>query len=266
MIDRRSAFFLTLTLLLAAPGRGAGDEVEVIKPHEVPPAKDEKKPDLKSVVKQIVQKTNGFRKEEGRSKLEVDATLTKTAEAFARYMAKTDRYGHTADGSKHAERARKQGYDYCLVLENIAYQYQSKGFTSDELAKGYFEGWKKSPGHRKNMLDPDVTQTGVAVARSQKTGYYYAVQLFGRPKSQAIKFQVANRSRGVVNYTVDGQDYKLTRNVTRTHTHCRQPEVSITVADDKTKKIKPATGDRLVVTGGKGAMQVTTQKTSGKKQ
>jgi uncharacterized protein YkwD len=42
------------------------------------------------------------------------------------------------------------------------------------------EGWKRSPGHRRNLLAREATQTGVAVARSDQ-GYYYAVQLFGRP-------------------------------------------------------------------------------------
>ena len=45
--------------------------------------------------------------------------------------------------------------------------------------------------------DPDVTETGVAVARSEKTGYYYGVQMFGRPKSAAVVFKVENRA-GVV--------------------------------------------------------------------
>lgn len=49
-----------------------------------------------------------------------------------------------------------------------------------ELASRYFEGWKKSPGHRRNMLEASVTDTAVAVARSARTGRYYAVQLFGR--------------------------------------------------------------------------------------
>ena len=40
----------------------------------------------------------------------------------------------------------------------------SSGFTPKELADGFLEGWKQSPGHRKNMLDPDVTQIGVGVA------------------------------------------------------------------------------------------------------
>ena len=44
------------------------------------------------------------------------------------------------------------------------------------------------------MLDADATETGISVARSEHTGYYYAVQMFGRPKSDAIEFQISNRS------------------------------------------------------------------------
>jgi hypothetical protein len=33
------------------------------------------------------------------------------------------------------------------------------------------------------MLDPDVREIGVGVARSNKTGRYYAVEDFGRPLS-----------------------------------------------------------------------------------
>src|SRR5262249_23915200 len=142
----------------------------------------------------IIGRTNAFRKEQGREKVRRDAKLTRAAEYFAGYMARTDRYGHSADGQRPAARATKYGYAWCIVLENIAYEYNSRGFTTAELAEGFFEGWKNSPGHRRNMLDPDVTDTGVAVARSDKTGYYYAVQMFGRPKSKAVKFRVANRS------------------------------------------------------------------------
>ena len=80
-----------------------------------------------------------------------------------------------------AERARRHGYAWCFIAENIAYQYDSRGFATESLAHGIVEGWKKSAGHRRNLLAREATHTGVAVARSEKTGYYYAVQLFGRP-------------------------------------------------------------------------------------
>src|SRR5262249_29906678 len=120
MIDRRSALFLVLCLVAppAALGQHAeADEGEVIKPPKGPPAATEKTPELAQVVKGIVAKTTAFRKEMGRAAVQVDARLTKAAAYFTDYMARTDRYGHTADGARPADRAKKHGFDYCIVLE-----------------------------------------------------------------------------------------------------------------------------------------------------
>src|SRR5437870_4974 len=142
------------------------------------------RPDLAGVEKQIVSETNAFRRQEGRGALKVNPELSKAAQYFAKFMAETDKYGHTADGHEPWDRAKKYGYDYCMVEENIAYQFSSEGFTTSRLAQGFVDGWKSSPGHRRNMLNPDVDETAVAVARSASSGKFYAVQMFGRPKSE----------------------------------------------------------------------------------
>jgi uncharacterized protein YkwD len=237
---------LVTLLAPAAWGQSAQhDEVEVIKaPERVP----EPKADPAEAVKRILDGTNVFRKEQGRPGVTVSKELTETAAAFARYMAENDRFGHTADGRRPADRASKHGYEYCIVLENIAYEYSSRDFETADLAKGFVQGWIDSPGHRKNMLDPDVTQTGVAVARSAKTGYYYAVQLFGRPHSEAIEFSIANRAAEEVEYTIAGRKYRLGPQYTRTHTRCRPEEVKFTPVEGKElKAIKPGKGDHFVI-------------------
>src|SRR4051812_8958922 len=189
-----------------------------------PPAKGDA--DVAKVTALIVERTNDFRKAEKREPVKTNPDLTKTAEYFAKFMAKTGKYGHEADGSKPAERATKHGYEYCIVLENIAYQYNSEGFTTEALATGLVKGWQDSPGHRKNMLDPDVTETGVAVARSEKTGYYYAVQMFGRPKSLAVVFKIVNHTDAALEYTIGEDKYTLEPRYTQTHTRCRAGEVT----------------------------------------
>src|SRR5262249_17679704 len=141
-------------------------------------AASKRSPDISEAVDVIVRRTNEFRKKEGHQDVKVDAKLADTARYFAEYMARTDEYGHSADGSRAGDRAKKHGYQYCVIAENIAYEYSSAGFSTAELAKKFFEGWKNSSEHRKNMSDPDITGTGVAIARSEKSGYYYAVQLF----------------------------------------------------------------------------------------
>ena len=148
-------------------------------------AAQQRSPDPEQVAALAVQLTNEFRSQEGKQAVVVNAKLLAAARYFAGYLAKTGKFSHEADGSNPAARAKQHGYDYCIVSENIAYEFSSTGFATRELAQGFVEGWKSSPGHRKNMLDPDVTETGVAVVAG-KPGHYYAAQIFGRPISQVI--------------------------------------------------------------------------------
>jgi uncharacterized protein YkwD len=236
-----------------------GEHVEVLTPPAnapPPPAA----PDFVRVTKLIVERTNQFRKSEDRPENAVNDKLTAAAKAFAEYMASTLRYGHTADGSKPADRAAKEGYEYCLIAENIAYAYRSTRFTAEDLAKHFAEGWEKSPGHRKNMLDPDVTEIGVAVARNAESGYYFAVQVFGRPKSLAIEFRITNRSGDTVRYRVEDQTFDLPPRYTRTHQTCRSNDVAFLPPEGQAEcakpgpTIRPKNGERYVVeavSGGK---------------
>jgi hypothetical protein len=171
--------FLLLFSAGLVPGAARGqiaevDEGESIKISAGRPASDEILPDLVVAAKTIVTRTNNFR---------------------------------GSKGHRPAERAKE--HDYCIVSENIANQFSSAGFTTKEMAKDFFQGWKHSPGHRKDMLDADVTQTGVAVARSEQSGYYYAMQMFGRPKSMSIEFQIANNSDAIIPYSIGSRTFPL---------------------------------------------------------
>ena len=160
-----------LALSATAYGQSVDEyEWETLTTDEAPAA--DKEIDKPSTVAQlIIETTNDFRCNKGVERVRVSPQLAETAQNFTDYMAENDSYGHTADGNRPAERATKHGYDYCLVSENIAYQFSSVGFAAAELAERVTFGWKESPGHRKKMLDPDVIET----ARSGATGYWYAV-------------------------------------------------------------------------------------------
>jgi uncharacterized protein YkwD len=148
-------------------------------------ARDHATPDPGLVGTIIIAATNDLRTGQGRPALAVDPRLTEAAREFAAFMARTDKYGHDADGTTPSARARKHGFDYCLIAENIAYQYSSAGFETAELARKFFDGWRASAPHRKNMLEKGATHTGVAIARSGKSGKFYAVQMFGRPRAKS---------------------------------------------------------------------------------
>jgi uncharacterized protein YkwD len=253
MLTRRLLLACTLVGGLLFPAAASSQTVEetavdTARPPAAKPRQDDKQPDLAAVAQGIMRRTNAFRQAEGRQPVTPHPQLMQTARDFARFMARTDRYGHTADGRRPAERARQHGYTYCIVSENIATSYSSTGSTTETLAERFTQGWQHSPGHRKNMLDPDVTETGVAVARSPQSGYYYAVQMFGRPRTQQLTFQIANRSNTSVEYTIGENTLPLPPRATRTHQRCRPAEVTLQWPDTQEQTtVQPQDGSRYTI-------------------
>src|SRR4051794_39345623 len=76
--------------------------------------------DVDAAAQLVVDATNTFRREQQRRPVGVEAMLTRAGQEFAAYMARTGRFGHTADGRDPAARAEAHGYAYCIVAENIA--------------------------------------------------------------------------------------------------------------------------------------------------
>jgi uncharacterized protein YkwD len=243
--------FAVVAFLTATPVQAQvveEDNIEVLKP---PAGKFEPTdvPDLAATVKRIVSLTNDLRRKEKLQATEVNEKLEAAARYFAEYMATRSKFGHKADGSRPSERAAKHGYDYCIVAENIAYQFNSRGFATDDLADQFYEGWKRSAGHVKNMLDPDVTETGVAVALDPETGYFFAVAMFGRPHSMSVEFTIANQSPAVVHYNMGSQTFELAPEHSRTHRVCRPRDTAFRWSDapGEVRTVQPNHGDRFVI-------------------
>jgi hypothetical protein len=210
--------------------------------------------DVRRVEARILEGASAFRAEQRLGKLTAEPRLTAAAQEFAVFMARTGKYGHEADGRTPVQRAASRGYDHCLVAENIAYQYSNRDTGTEELARIFMEGWRASPGHRKNLLDADATQTGAAVARAQD-GRYYAVHLFGRPASEKTTFEIRNESRATVAYRLGDKGYTLSPRSVRTHGSCRVEKLAIEVpgADPA---YRPRNGERFVIEGGAGRLSV----------
>lgn len=178
-------------------------------------------PDVARTEIQIIELTNAFRRAERLGEVRQNRELTTAAKLFADYLARTGRFAHEADGREPAERAAAAGYRYCIVSENLASHLDSRGFTSDGLARLAVDGWKGSPGHRKNMVDPDVTDIGVGVVRAPTVDpKFISVQVFGRPESLQITFRIENRSSATVTYTAIDEAHTIEPRTTATHTAC----------------------------------------------
>jgi uncharacterized protein YkwD len=197
------------------------------------PYRPQSSPDLAAAARRIIKLTNKFRERQDLSPVQPSPQLNKASQYFANFMAEHDLYGHTADDSRPSERARKFGYDYCLIAENIAYRFETTGFTTREIAKDFIKGWKHSPEHRENMLRPGAQDTGVAVAKSAKTGVFYAVQMLGRPRSASIRFAVSNPSSMSIAYRVGDQKFELPSHFTRRHEMCREEQLQFLAHGDQ---------------------------------
>lgn len=198
----------------------------------------------------IVEQTNAFRERQDRGRLRNNSELTAAAAYFAGFMAETGEYGHTADGKRPGERAEEHGYEYCLVAENIAFYEASGSMESNELVTLLMQGWIDSQTHRRNLLDPDVTELGVAIAQSDD-GRYYAVQLFGRPRSEAIVVEIKNSFGDAVEYRLGEKTYELEKATLRRHQLCRPTKLSLepqSTDEEPQPEWTVASGDRFVVT------------------
>ncbi|MGZ9075519.1 MAG: CAP domain-containing protein [Burkholderiaceae bacterium] len=207
--------------------------------------------DTAEVARRVVVATNEFRRQENLPSTGHAPQLASAARYFADFMARTGKYGHTADGTEPAARAKRFGYEYCIVAENIAQFHRADGIATAELADRLFNGWQNSPEHRRNILDPHVTETAVVVARSAKTDYYYAVQLFGRPVSQSIDFKVTNQAGVAVSYALDGQTLQLPARTTVTHRVCKPAAFEF-----RGKTLQPANGQQFVIVNDQNGVQL----------
>lgn len=105
-----------------------------------------------------------------------DARLRAAAAAHASDMAGLSFFSHTGtDGSQVAERARRSGYAWRTVGENIA--------AGQMTAEAAMQGWLQSPSHCANLMQPGYTEMGLAFAvNPQSESGVYWVQVFGLPE------------------------------------------------------------------------------------
>lgn len=107
---------------------------------------------------------NQYRRSQGLKAVSLDATLTKVAKTHSRDLAKHDRISHFgSDGSNPWDRVERSGYRPQLAAENVG--------TGQLSIAEVMQGWKKSPGHNKNLLLPDARNIGIALVYDPKTEY-----------------------------------------------------------------------------------------------
>ena len=178
-------------------------------------------PDITATEAFVIEITNQARQRAKLGAVKPDKALTIAAQAFARYLAETNTFSHTADGRQPAIRAGAAGYKYCQIAENLALSASSLGFEAKSLATETIEGWLNSPAHRANLLTPYATDTGVAVARVSDTEpKYVVVQMVGRSQALSTEFKISNGTKEKVRYSLSGTVHTIDPGTGVRHTVC----------------------------------------------
>jgi hypothetical protein len=121
---------------------------------------------------EAVRILSDYRRKHGLGPVKLDPKLTRIAADHALKMASANKVAHVLIGEgSFARRLRVGGYDASIASENIGAGY-------DSLAEA-FAGWRKSRGHNKNLLTPEVTVIGIARADApgSKYGTYWSLVL-----------------------------------------------------------------------------------------
>lgn len=127
-----------------------------------------------ATVSRIFDLINAQRRHQGLPALVYNAQLDQMANIQAQNMAHFQKMAHVipeASLPTMTDRARYVAYPFGRLAENVAL-----GFPDAETV---VQGWMTSKGHRANILNSDVVETGIAIARSSGGGLYYC-QVFGR--------------------------------------------------------------------------------------
>jgi len=205
--------------------------------------------DMPAAETAIVEMTNAFRQERALTALKQNAQLAAAARAYAEKLARTDTFSHSIDGTTPSNRAVKSGYAYCQIAENLASLYDSRGFTARNYAQRTLKGWENSPGHRRNMLAPYITEIGVAIARAPtREPKYVAVQLFGRPRALQFSFKITNTTRSAVHYAFAGKGHIVNPRYTITHTSCEPGIISFQTGRKESLKSRHEARDGQIYT------------------
>jgi len=138
------------------------------------PSADEKRlQEIESLEVQCLNEVNRLRQTRRLEPLKFSENLLQVARSYSRRMAEENFFSHNdPEGRSVRERVNEASIKWRMVGENLAY---SNGYINPVAAS--MHGWMESPGHRRNLLDPEWRQTAIGVWISPN-GTVYFTEIF----------------------------------------------------------------------------------------
>ena len=153
-------------------------------PNTVIPSSIDEQPktglDTKQIAQDIHKLVNEKRAENGIKPLAWDSRLAPIAEAHSVDMVTRNYYDHVSpDGKDHRDRYQAVGISCLAYFKDGTYDNGSENLaklsgqiSSDNIAERAVNAWMTSTqGHRENVLAPEWTSEGIAVAISGDVAY-----------------------------------------------------------------------------------------------
>jgi uncharacterized protein YkwD len=121
---------------------------------------------------------SAYRRQHGLSAVTIDSSLMQVASHQAHAMASAGALSHTVGGS---------------FASRISAAH--RGFAAENIAAGApdfssaLEMWKRSAGHRANLLKGAITQIGIASAQAPNSRYkvFWALVMAGSPEPRGLR-------------------------------------------------------------------------------
>ena len=122
----------------------------------------------------VYNKANEERVKHGLPELAWASDIAEVARRHSEDMAVKGYFAHVNQEEETVSaRLEKAGVVFVVSAENL---FMSNAFT--EIADKSVRGWMNSPSHRDNLLNADVTDTGVGIHKAPKGRDYYITQIF----------------------------------------------------------------------------------------
>ncbi len=137
-------------------------------------------------------------------KLMSDKELSNAADIQVKYCKKNKKLSHNHSSKKLKKVRNRVDHSHGIhemVGENLIYiGFDTKELQSyNSLAVEIVEGWVNSPGHFKNLKNPDYSRSGIAISIDKKTNRIYAAQVFGSTPLEIDGFKTPTNAYNISN-------------------------------------------------------------------
>lgn len=135
----------------------------------------------------IIELTNTERRNAGVHEVQKNVYLQEAAIRKAESILKEQIFDHNIKGKEFSQWVNDVGYNYAYIGENLAIDFIT--------AEGTVKAWMESENHKKNLLDDEYTEIGVAAVSGsfEGAGTIVVSQIFGRPAGISIPPEIVAR-------------------------------------------------------------------------